>query len=665
MANVLNNGISGLLSYQRALSTTGHNIANADTVGYSRQRTLFTAQTPQNMGAGWMGNGVRVLAVERQYNDFLATQTRNTQSAASNLEVFSNYAANVDSMMADPIVGLDPAIQGFFNSVQEVAKYPVSISARTQMLSETQAMVDRFHYLNGQLESQRDQANRELAVVTMEINGLASSIAEVNQNIVEAIGVSGGAEPNDLLDRRETLLNDLSKLVDIKVVPQDDGALNVFLGKGQAMVMGSNVSTLGLVPNADDPGKREVVFTDTVGSQAITQYMTGGEIGGLLSFQEQILDPAQNRLGLIAVGISDQINQQHKLGIDLNSNPGGSLFKQSVNEFNQPVIEVSESSQNNPASTVSVKATLTDAGHLTASDYKLKADDDAGNFTLTRLSDGQAWSVSAGATPFTADGFSITIDSGSVQLGDEFLILPTRNAARDLALEITDPEKLAAAGFLRSEVTGNADGPNLGNASVSQPTVSDVSTLDTSTNISMVYDATNKQFQLNVDMDGDGNPDTLAYDPATDSGGKSFQLLGNYGDPTFSISDDPQDGDSFLITFNRGGVGDNRNALQLAQMQHEKTMLGSSSNNELATFQDVYGLLVADVGTKTRTSQMNSEATDGLLEHHKMAMSSVSGVNLDEEAADLIRYQQAYQASAQVISTANNMFNTLLGAIRG
>jgi len=264
VADVLNNGISGLLSYQRAISTTGHNIANADTVGYSRQRTLFTAQTPQNMGAGWMGNGVRVLAVERQYNDFLATQTRNTQSAASNLEVFSNYAANVDSMMADPIVGLDPAIQGFFNSVQEVAKYPVSISARTQMLSETQAMVDRFHYLNGQLESQRDQANQELAVVTMEINGLASSIAEVNQNIVEAIGVSGGAEPNDLLDRRETLLNDLSKLVDIKVVPQDDGALNVFLGKGQAMVMGSNVSTLGLVPNADDPGKREVVFTDTV-----------------------------------------------------------------------------------------------------------------------------------------------------------------------------------------------------------------------------------------------------------------------------------------------------------------------------------------------------------------------------------------------------------------
>jgi flagellar hook-associated protein 1 FlgK len=183
----------------------------------------------------------------------------------------------------------------------------------------------------------------------------------------------------------------------------------------------------------------------------------------------------------------------------------------------------------------------------------------------------------------------------------------------------------------------------------------------------MVYDAANKQFQLNVDMDGDGNPDTLAYDPATDSGGKSFVLSGNYGDPAFSVSGDPQDGDSFLITFNQGGVADNRNALQMALMQHDKTMLGDSSSpdNESATFQDVYGLMVADVGSQTRTSQINAKATDGLLERHQMAMSSISGVNLDEEAADLIRYQQAYQAAAQVIATANTMFNTLLGAIRG
>jgi len=669
VANVLNNGISGLLSYQRAISTTGHNIANADTVGYSRQRTLFGAQTPQNMGAGWMGNGVRVLAVERQYDDFLATQTRNTQSTASNLEIFTSYAVNVDSMLADPEIGLDPAIQRFFDSMHVLADLPDSNPVRQQVLSESQAMADRFHYLNGQFEDLRDRTNRELAVVTMEINGLANSIAEVNQNIVEAIGISGGAEPNDLLDQRQTLLNDLSKLVDIKAVPQDDGALNVFLGKGQAMVMGSHASTLGLVPGATDPSEREVIFTDTVGSQAITQYMTGGEIGGLLSFHGQILDPAQNRLGLIAVGISDQINQQHQIGIDLNSNLGGSLF-------NQAVIEVRESSNNNSASTVSVTATFTDTGHLTASDYVLKADDAAGNFTLTRLSDGHEWSIGAGATPFThnageTDGFSITIDSGlaGAQLGDEFLIRPTRNAARDLALEIIDPLKLTAAGVLRSEVMDNANtgGPNLGNASVSQPTVSDVSTLDTNTNITMVYDEANKLFQLNVDMDGDSNPDTLAYDPATDSNGKSFQLLGDYGDPAFSISGDPRDGDSYLITFNRGGVGDNRNALQLARMQHEKTMLGSSSSpdSEAATFQDVYGLLVADVGAKTRTSQINSEATDGLLERHQMAMSSISGVNLDEEAADLIRYQQAYQASAQVISTANNMFNTLLGALRG
>ena len=482
------------------------------------------------------------------------------------------------------------------------------------------------------------------------------------------MGVSAGAEPSDLLDQRETMLNDLSKLVDINTVLQDDGAMNVFIGKGQAMVMGFHASTLGLVPDANDSSKREVIFTDTVGSQPITHYMAGGEIGGLLDFHEQILDPAQNRLGLIAVGISDQINQQHRLGVDLNGDLGGPLFS-------QPVIEVRENAFNNPASTVSITAAFTDTGHLTASDYVLKADDDAGNFTLTRISDGHEWSIAAGAVPYSqtageTDGFSITIDSGlaGAQAGDEFLIRPTRNAARDLALDVTDPLKLSAAGVLRSEVLDNAStgGPNLGNASVSQPTVSDVSTLDTATSISMVYDAANKQFQLNIDMDGDGNPDTLAYDPDTDSG-KSIQPWNDFGYPTFSISGDPQNGDGFLITFNQNGVADNRNALQMAHMQHDKTMLGDSSSpdNESATFQDVYGLMVADVGSKTRTSQINAKATDGLLERHQMAMSSISGVNLDEEAADLIRYQQAYQAAAQVIATANTMFNTLLGAVRG
>ena len=168
MADVLYTGISGLISYQRALSTTGHNISNADTVGYSRQRTLFTTRTPQNTGTGWIGNGVRVLAVERQYDDFLATQTRSTQSAASNLESFTNYAVRVDSLLADPEVGLDPAIQKFFDSMQDLADSPDSIPARQQMLSESQAMADRFHYLDGQFEDLRDLTNKELEGVTLE-----------------------------------------------------------------------------------------------------------------------------------------------------------------------------------------------------------------------------------------------------------------------------------------------------------------------------------------------------------------------------------------------------------------------------------------------------------------------------------------------------------------
>ncbi|MGD8591110.1 MAG: flagellar hook-associated protein FlgK, partial [Chromatiales bacterium] len=244
MAGILNIGTTALTSFQRSLATTGHNIANANTEGYSRQRAEFATQVPQLLGAGWIGSGVQVVSIDRLYDNFIATQMRTAQSSASEHEIYFDHASRIDNVLADPNVGLDPAMQQFFGAMHVLADDPTSVSSRQLLLSESESLVDRFHDLSRQFNNARDQLNEELELLSDEINSLASSLARVNQNIVEAKGASGGDEPNDLLDEREKLLNELAKRVNISTVPQDDGAWNVFIGKGQSLVIGSDAATL-------------------------------------------------------------------------------------------------------------------------------------------------------------------------------------------------------------------------------------------------------------------------------------------------------------------------------------------------------------------------------------------------------------------------------------
>ena len=653
MPDLHNIGVSGLLAFQRSLSTTGHNIANSDTVGYSRQRTLLGTQTPQLTGVGWLGSGVKVTDIERSYDDFLATQVRSAQSTASELESYFDHASRMDNILADPNIGLDPAIQGFFDAMQLLADDPSSMPSRQQLLSETQSMVDRFHDLNLQFNDMRDQLNQELAGVTEEINGLAQSIARVNQNIVEAIGASGSGGPNDLFDEREVLLNQLSERVDISIVPQDDGAWNVFIGKGQALVIGSAPATLSTQPGADEVNRHDVTFTTRAGSQVITSQLAGGEIGGLLSFRSQILDPAQNQLGLVAVGVSDRVNAQHQLGLDLHGALGGSVFS-------DPSIGVIPNNGNSSA--VSVSASMLDSGSLTASDYELESGG-GGLFTLTRRSDSQSFAINTGGvyphTTAAIDGFNLAI-SGAAAAGDRFLVQPTRDAAEQITLLINDPARFAAAAPLRAQpgLNANTGSGNGGSGSITQPSAGTLAGLPLGAGITLTFDAAGSQF--NVDLDGNlaTTEMTLAYNPATQSAGAPFTIPG-FGDAAFSFRGVPADGDRFVIQNNSGGVGDNRNALAMAGIQATDSMLSGTS-----TLQETYAQLVSSVGSKTHQAEVNMQSTQGLLERHQMSLSSISGVNLDEEAANLIKYQQAYQATAQVISVASTLFDTLIGAVR-
>jgi flagellar hook-associated protein 1 FlgK len=663
MAGILNIGTTALTSFQRSLATTGHNIANADTEGYSRQRTELATQVPQLLGAGWIGSGVQVVSIDRLYDNFLATQMRTAQSTATEHETYYDHASRIDNVLADPNIGLDPAMQQFFGAMHVLADDPTSVSSRQLLLSEAQSMVDRFHDLNRQFSNARDQLNQELESLRDEINSLADSLARVNQNIIEAKGASGGDEPNDLLDEREKLLNELAKKVDISVVPQDDGAWNVFIGKGQSLVIGGDAATLTTVMGTSDISQLDIAFTNFAGTKVITDQLSGGEIGGLLKFRKEILDPGQNQLGLVAIGISDRLNAQHQLGLDLDGQAGGLMFSSSS-------IGVVPNLSNTGAAAVS--ASYVDTGNLTTSDYELEATSTAHEFTLRRVSDGKITTFNTGGTyPYTTteiDGFSLTI-SAAANDGDSFLIRPTREAAEFISLKINDVRQFAAAAPLRSQPAGNqvTGGVNEGSGVITQPVISDTTNLPLTapSTITLEWDPDAGGAGVGGFLVTGGPGGILLYDPATESAGKTFTFPA-YGGMSFSISGTPEDGDQFIIENNDEGVGDNRNALVMAGLQNENTLLGRAGGVvETATFQETYGQLVSGVGSKTHQAEVNFEATNGLVERHKNALLSVSGVNLDEEAANLVRFQQAYQAAAQVINVAKSLFDTLISSVRG
>ncbi len=652
MATLLNIGTSALNVFQRTLTTTGHNIANSETEGYSRQRVNLTTRIPELTGAGWIGSGVQVDQIQRMYDDFLATQVRSTQSNTSELETYHSYASWLDNLVADPEIGLDPAIQDFFNALQVLSDDPSSITTRQVVLSESQSLVDRFHDLAEQFNEARERLNEGLNSVTEDISTIAGSIADINQSIIAS---AGGETPNDLLDQREVLLNHLSELVDISVVKQENGAWNVFIGTGQPLVMDISAATLSTVADENDSEARDILFSGLTGSYVISDYITGGELKGALRFQEEMLDVAQNRLGLIAIGIADRINSQQNLGLDLDGLFGNDLFSLGT-------IEVLPNSATSPI----VTATMVDTGNLTTSDYMLVSEDGvAGDFRLTRLSDSQSWTFTAGAYPYTyppvgdLDGFSIAIPSAATT-GDSYLIRPTRPAAADIDMAIYDPRQLAAAAPVRAEPSTNSitGDPNLGSAIITQPMITDLTNIPLAADITLEWTAAIPGFNVTGGPGG-----TIAYDPATQSGGVEFNFAG-YGNMTFTIRGIPQEGDRFVLGNNTSGIGDNRNVLEMAGLQNSNTLLGSATTAETASFQQVYGQLVSDVGSKTHHAEINASTSKGLLERHQASLSSISGVNLDEEAANLVRYQQAYQAAAQVISVAGTIFDTLLGAVR-
>ena len=627
-SNILSIGQSALAAAQAGISTTGNNIANAATPGYSRQVVVQSAALPQSFGYGFLGQGTQIDTVKRIYSDFQATQIRATQSAKSGLDSYYAQIQQVDNMLADPSAGLSPALQDFFKGVQDLAANPSSVPSRQAALSSGQSLATRFQGLNDQLNQINQGVNSQIASSVDVINTYAQKIAQLNDSITQAQGAANGQPANDLLDQRDQLMMDLSKEIKTTVVKQDDGKYNVFIGSGQPLVIGNQTFALKTAVSPTDPGRTEVAYA-TNGSTIIMgeNSLSGGKLGGLLDFRSQSLDPAQNALGRVAIGLASTFNAQHRLGQDLNGNLGGDFFTVA-----SPRVTASTTN----TGTGTLTASIGNASALTASDYRLNFD--GTNYKLTRVTDGAVTTFST--FPQTIDGVSLNL-AGTPAAGDSFLIRPTVDGAKAFGVAISDTSLIAAAAPIRSAATstntgtgsisaGSVNAPPPPNANLQQPVTITFTSATT----------------FNVSGTGTGNPTGVTYTPGANI---------SYNGWSVQIAGAPASGDSFAITSNTGGVGDNRNALLLGALQTSNTLAGGTT-----TYQGAYSQLVSSVGNKTNELNVSSTATGNLLTSTVQAQQSVSGVNLDEEATNLLRYQQAYQAAGKVMQIASKMFDVLL-----
>ncbi|HEY8519048.1 MAG TPA: flagellar hook-associated protein FlgK [Gammaproteobacteria bacterium] len=618
-------GVSALLAAQRALQVTGHNIANVATEGYSRQRLELASREPATAGFGAVGRGVEVVGIRRVVNDFVNQSLNVHLSAEAEQRTLAEFAGRVNDMLADAQSGLAPALQRFFAAAEDVANDPTSTAARATLIAEAQSLVDRFADLEATLQSERAAASAELRTRVDEINQLTDGIAKLNQAIVDARGLGG--EPSDLLDQRDQLVRRLAEHVAVHTVEQSDGSLNVYVGQGQALVVGFDAAPLAVRVVNGDPNDLAVGFERPGGFVDITARLSGGAVGALLDVRETVIEPTSLKLGRLAVALASVVNDVHRRGMDLEGELGEDFFG-----FTLPA----PLAHPNNAATGTPAVTVADATGLVASDYELRFDGTA--WQVRRLADGAVVATVANGGTAAFDGLSLDLAGVTgAAAGDRFLLRPLR-VVPSLEVLVTEPRAVAAALPVRAEPAA----ANGGNAAVTEVTIVDPTDAALRAPVDIAF--ANGEFVVGTNV--------VPLDP---SGETTIEANGW----RVVIRGTPAEGDVFQVRDNAGAAGDNRGALALAAVASQRVL-----DNGTARLDDAYADVVAGVGVATRRAQVSHEAEARMLADAQARREAVSGVNLDEEAANMLRYQQAYQAAAQVIATAGTMIESLLAAFR-
>lgn len=679
--SLINIGMSGLNASQAALATVGNNIANANAAGYSRQQIVQGSAGSQQVGGVFIGTGTTLADVRRVYNAYIDAQLQTTTSLNGDAQAYLDQIGAVDKLLSDKNTGVSAALGSFFASLQTAAGAPGDMSARQLLLTNAQTLSNRFNAISSQLTQQNDGINSQLTTLASMVNQHTATIASLNQQITQAS--TSGSTPNNLLDARNEAVRSLNELVGVKV-QEHDGVYDISLGTGQTLVTGNTSNTLSAVPGKTDKSQYSLQIDYPQSSLEVTSVVTGGKMGGLIRYRNDVLTPAINDLGRTALVVSDAFNKQLGQGLDANGEFGSSLF----NNINSPqaISQRSLATTGNSAGSGNLDVTIGDSSALTAYDYQVTFTSDK-NYSVKR-SDGTTlgpFDVTK-TPPDMIDGFTLTLNGGGLSAGDSFKVSPTRTGASDLSVQLKDPNKLAFAGPLLADKGSS----NSGTGALSSPNLS--SMLD-------IYGGADLG-QLQSQIEG-AMPVRIAFDEAKD-GTQTYRVLNEVGteigkgsivpgqdnkltinvpvldaagnplknaDGTAktigfdtTVSGSPGKGDSFDIKFNKDGKADNRNANEMLALQTKATV-GASGGNAGVSMGQAYSQLVSTVGGKASQASVDGTANNAALAYAKSSRSSVSQVNLDEEASDLIKFQQYYTASSQIIRVAQDTFSTLINSL--
>ncbi|MCF2859354.1 flagellar hook-associated protein FlgK [Pseudoalteromonas sp. SMS1] len=673
--NLMNIGTSGVRASSELLQTTSKNIANLNTVGYIRERTEHATMIGNQVGRG---ETVRLL------NEFAQKQLYRDLSSQSYYEQFVTESTRVDTLFGEDSNNLNSSINSLFNNLQEAMNLPSSTVTRSLFLTDAQNMIDQMDRLSGIVFDQNNIVNEQLSIYSQEANNLIQKISDLNGQVGALNANPDNDNASSVLNERDQAIKDLAELVDIETLDGSNGEKLVFLGSGQSVVMENGSFNLFSLDGDPDPNRKQLKLDITEGNAIaleVDQTKLQGKIGGLLAFRDEILIPAQNQLGQIALSLADAFNQQNKLGMDLDGNLGGNIFT---------IPTTSGFPHGSNTSTTQLSATLEpgQGNQIPATDFRVTYN--AGNVTIAAI-DAQGNTIGNATTvaytdplnsqtvaPPGTELFGLQINftdvNGAAALpnnGDMFDIKLNSAAASTMALATDRPESLALASPIRTESAGN----NVSTATISVGTVTNTDPASsnfsatspptlTNGQITLVKTANPDEYQI---TDASGTTTFTAPAPRENILASAGGGFAGYGFD-FNIDGEPATGDTFVIEFNEAGFDDNRNGLVLSQLQSgqlvRQNVVTTAVADNLKTFNEAYAGLVTEIGVVANQAKTNGAAYDALAAQSEAWFESVAGVNLDEEAANLLRFQQSYSASAQILSAARTVFDTLLNAAR-
>jgi flagellar hook-associated protein 1 FlgK len=639
MSGVLNIATRSLMANQAILQTTGHNIANVNTAGYSRQSAVLQTVEGQFTGGGYIGKGVDVQTIVRNYSEFLTRQATLAGATSAGDTARSDKLRLLEEIFPGGSSALGAALSDMLNSFSDVANAPTDLTARAVALTRVSETASRMRRASQSLDDLQLGVTQELDQKITAANTLAQSIASINERISQTLG--SGQSPNDLLDQRDQLVRELNRYVQTTSINNSDGSVGVFIGGSQALVLGNSASPISLrSDDFNDPLKSKLLINRNGQQQLVDEVsLAGGEISGLLRFQNSDLNEARNLLGRITLGVSTAMNAQHRLGVDLDGNVGGNLFTPTSFTTNNIMPPSAPAILN--TGTAAMALSIADSSKLASSDYEMNFSGGTTG-TITRRSDGVLTAFDFASTnPLVLDGFNFSLSSGTANAGDRFLIKPFSTSASNIQAEFSTPRSLAVS----SPLAGQMGTTNTGSLQQSRLTARS----NPPTNLPVTLNFTGSGTYTRSDVAG-----TFNYTSGQSIEG-TVPATAPLSQWSLILHGAPKAGDTYTVSAQPNAYRNLNSGNALAIMDLRDVAMFDG-----AVLTDGYASMISQIGIRAQSANYATQVSSSIAANLETDRTAISGVNLDEEASKLLQFQQAYQASAKLIQVSQSIFDTLI-----